>query len=200
HLTCDGAMAMELGAFTPFLWMTRARELIYDLLEEETGARLTYSFDRVGGMALPPTPGFKAATRGTLEQVESAIGEVERLLVANRIFLDRLEKVGIVSAEDAISLGWTGPCLRASGVPYDVRKAYPYLKYGEVEFDVPVGSTGDCADRFLVRLDEIKQSARIIQQCLQNMPDSGPMCIDDPAVVLPPKHEVYSTIEGDRKS
>jgi len=196
HLTCDAAMAMELGAFTPYLWMMRVRDLIYDLLEEETGARLTYSIDRVGGMQVPPTDGFKLNAQAVLERVLPVIGEVERLLVKNRIFLDRLENVGIVGAEDAISLGWTGPCLRASGVPYDVRKAYPYLKYGEVEFDVPVGSTGDCADRFLVRLDEIKQSARIIQQCLQNMPDSGPMCIDDPAVVLPPKHEVYSTIEG----
>src|SRR5690606_4905373 len=144
HLTCDGAMAMELGAFTPFLWMTRARDLIYDLLEEETGARLTYSFDRIGGVALPPTAGFRDTTRGVLEQVQSAIDEVERLLLGNRIFLDRLENVGIMSAEDAISLGWTGPCLRASGVPYDVRKAHPYLKYDEVEFDVPVGTTGDC--------------------------------------------------------
>jgi len=196
HLTCDGAMAMELGAFTPFLWMTRARDLIYDLLEEETGARLTYSFDRIGGVALPPTAGFRDTTRGVLEQVQSAIDEVERLLLGNRIFLDRLENVGIMSAQDAISLGWTGPCLRASGVPYDVRKAHPYLKYDEVEFDVPVGTTGDCFDRFVIRLEEMKQSMRIIRQALERMPDSGPMQIDDPVVVLPPKDEVYRTIEG----
>ncbi len=123
HLTCDGAMAMELGAFTPFLWMVKARDLIWDIMEEETGARLTHSFGRVGGMAKPPTESFKEHTRAVVKQVLSILAEVERLLLGNRIFLDRLEGVGKISAEDAISLGWTGPCLRAAGVPYDVRKA-----------------------------------------------------------------------------
>jgi NADH-quinone oxidoreductase subunit D len=196
HLTCDGAMAMELGAFTPFLWMMRARESIYELLEEETGARLTHSFGRVGGMAQPPTPHFKEHTRVTLERVMHTIDEVDRLLFANRIFLDRLENVGVMSAEDAISLGWVGPCLRASGVPYDVRKAHPYLKFADVDFDVPVGTNGDCLDRFMVRIEEIKQSVRIIGQCIERMPDSGPVNIDDPRVVLPEKEDVYTTIEA----
>jgi NADH-quinone oxidoreductase subunit D len=135
-------------------------------------------------------------TRVSLKPILSAIGEVERLLVGNRIFLDRLEKIGVVSAEDAVSLGWTGPCLRASGVAYDVRRAHPYLKYGEVEFDVPIGETGDCLDRFMVRMEEMKQSARIIRQCIDRMPESGPVQIDDPRIVLPPKEEVYTTIEG----
>jgi NADH-quinone oxidoreductase subunit D len=196
HLTCDGAMAMELGAFTPFLWMIKGREMIWDLMEEETGARLTHSFGRVGGMAQPPTDGFKDHALAVSRHILEIIGEVEKLLLGNRIFLDRLEGVGVVSTEDAISLGWTGPCLRACGVPYDVRKSHPYLKYAEVDFDVPVGQAGDSFDRFMVRIEELKQSARIIEQCVERMPDSGPVNVDDPRVILPPKDEVYSTIEG----
>jgi NADH-quinone oxidoreductase subunit D len=195
HLTCDGAMAMELGAFTPFLWMVKARDMIWDVMEEETGARMTHSFGRVGGMAKPPTDGFKEHSRAVVDQVLKIVDESEGLLLGNRIFLDRLEGVGIISAEDAISLGWTGPCLRASGVPYDVRKASPYMKYGEVEFDVPVGQTSDCLDRFLIRLAEIRQSARIVRQSLDRMSDHGPVNVDDPRVVLPEKSGVYTTIE-----
>jgi NADH-quinone oxidoreductase subunit D len=196
HLTCDGAMAMELGAFTPFLWMIKGREMIWEIMEEETGARLTHSFGRVGGMAAPPTDGFKEHTRAVVKHILGIVDEVERLLLGNRIFLDRLENVGVISAADAISLGWTGPCLRATGVPYDVRKAHPYLKYGEVDFDVPVGSTSDSFDRFMVRLAEMRQSARIIEQSLERMADKGPVNVDDPRVILPPKEEVYNTIEG----
>jgi NADH-quinone oxidoreductase subunit D len=189
-------MAMELGAFTPFLWMIKARDLIWDLMEEETGARLTHSFGRVGGMAEPPTDSFKDNARLVSRRILTVVDEVEKLLLGNRIFLDRLEGIGIISGEDAISLGWTGPCLRATGVPYDVRKAHPYLKYGEVDFEVPVGQTSDCFDRFMVRLAEIRQSARIVEQVLERMPSSGPVNVDDPRIVLPPKDEVYNTIEG----
>lgn len=196
HLTCDGAMAMELGAFTPFLWMIKGREMLWDLFEEECGARLTHSFGRVGGMAHPPTEGFKENALAVVKHILSIVEEVERLLLGNRIFLDRLENVGLISAEDAISLGWTGPCLRAAGVPYDVRKAHPYMKYGEVEFEVPVGTTSDCFDRFMVRIEEMKQSARIIEQCAERLADSGPVNVDDPRIILPPKEEVYNTIEG----
>jgi NADH-quinone oxidoreductase subunit D len=196
HLTCDGAMAMELGAFTPFLWMIKGREMIWDLMEEETGARLTHSFGRVGGMAHPPTDSFKENARAVSKHILSIIAEVEKLLLGNRIFLDRLENVGIISAEDAISLGWSGPCLRAAGIPYDVRKSHPYLKYGEVEFEVPTGTNSDCFDRFLVRIEEIKQSARILEQCLTRLADKGPVNVQDARIILPPKEEVYSTIEG----
>ena len=196
HLTCDGAMAMELGAFTPFLWMIKGREMLWDLFEEECGARLTHSFGRVGGMAHPPTDGFKENARAVVKHILTIVEEVERLLLGNRIFLDRLEGVGVISATDAISLGWTGPCLRAAGVAYDVRKAYPYLKYGEVDFEVPVGTTSDCFDRFMVRIEEMKQCARIIEQCSERLADSGPVNVDDPRVILPPKEEVYNTIEG----
>lgn len=196
HLTCTGAMAMELGAFTPFLWMIKCREMVWEVMEEETGARMTHSFGRIGGMAAPPTDGFKEHVRAVVKHIMQVLDEVEQLLLGNRIFLDRLENVGVISAEDAISLGWTGPCLRAAGVPYDVRKAHPYLKYGEVEFDVPVGSASDSFDRFMVRIAEMRQSARIIEQCLPRMADSGPVNVDDPRIILPPKDEVYNTIEG----
>jgi NADH-quinone oxidoreductase subunit D len=196
HLTCNGAMAMELGAFTPFLWFVKAREMVWDILEEETGARLTHSFGRVGGMAKPPTPDFKGLCRAALPRILELVEEGERMLLKNRIFIDRLENVGSISGADAVALGWTGPCLRATGVAYDIRKAHPYLKYDEVEFDVPVGSKGDTLDRFLVRLGEIRQSKRIIEQSIDRMADEGPINCDDPAVVLPEKMAVYTTIEA----
>jgi NADH-quinone oxidoreductase subunit D len=196
HLTCTGAMAMELGAFTPFLWFLKAREIIYDLLEEETGARLTHSFGRIGGVANPPSPSFKEMCRGALPRVVALVEEGEKLLLKNRIFLDRVQGVGAISQADAIALSWTGPCLRATGVAYDVRKAHPYLKYDEVDFSVPVGKNGDAADRFFVRLEEIRQSRRIIEQACDKMPDEGPVNADDPRVMLPAKDAVYTTIEA----
>lgn len=196
HMTCTGAMAMELGAFTPFLWFIKAREMIWDIMEEETGARLTHSFGRIGGMAKPPSESFAALCRATLPRVIGLIEEGEKMLLANRIFIDRLENVGVISGKDALALSWTGPCLRASGIAYDVRKAHPYLKYDEVDFEVPIGQRGDNLDRFLVRLAEIRQSARIVEQCLERMPTSGPVSVNDPRVMLPEKQEVYSTIEG----
>jgi NADH-quinone oxidoreductase subunit D len=196
HLTCTGAMAMELGAFTPFLWYIKAREMIWDILEEETGARLTHSFGRIGGMAFPPTDSLKEMCRTTLKAVLGLVEEGEGMLLKNRIFIDRLETVGIISGADAVALSWTGPCLRASGVPYDIRKAHPYLKYDEVDFEMPLGKNGDNLDRFLIRLAEIRQSARIILQACERMADDGPVNCDDPRVVLPPKDEVYTTIEG----
>ena len=196
HLTCNGAMAMELGAFTPFLYYIRGREMIWDIFEEETGARLTHSFGRVGGMAKPPTSFYKEMVRVTLPRVMKIVIDSEKLLLKNRIFLDRLENVGRISAEDALALSWTGPCLRSTGVNYDVRKAHPYLVYDRFDFDVPVGTTGDNYDRFMCRQEEIRQSMRIIEQALEQMPDDGPINVDDPRIVLPPKDEVYSTIEG----
>jgi NADH-quinone oxidoreductase subunit D len=196
HLTCNGAMAMELGAFTPLLWFIKGREMIYDIMEEETGARLTHSFGRVGGMAMPPSDNFKAMTKGVLQPILSIVKEAETLLLSNRIFMDRLQGVGTISAADAIALGWTGPCLRSTGVAYDVRKAHPYLVYDRLAFDVPVGQVGDNWDRFMVRLEEIRQSVRIIEQALEQMPDDGPINVDDPRIVLPPKEDVYTTIEG----
>ena len=196
HLTCTGAMAMELGAFTPYLWYVKAREMIYDILEEETGARLTHSFGRIGGMANPPTAALKEMCRNTITAVLGLVAEGEGMLLKNRIFIDRLEGIGIISGKDAVALSWTGPCLRASGVPYDVRKAHPYLKYDEVDFEMPLGKNGDNLDRFLIRLAELRQSAKIILQACDRMADEGPVNCDDPRVMLPPKQDVYTTIEG----
>jgi NADH-quinone oxidoreductase subunit D len=196
HLTCNGAMAMELGAFTPFLWFIKAREMVWDILEEETGARLTHSFGRVGGMAKPPSPDFKGMCRAALPRILELVEEGEKMLLKNRIFIDRLQNVGPISGAEAVGLGWTGPCLRSTGVAYDIRKAHPYLKYDEVDFDVPVGTRGDTLDRFLVRLGEIRQCKRIIEQSLERMADDGPINCDDPRVVLPEKMDVYTTIEA----
>jgi NADH-quinone oxidoreductase subunit D len=196
HLTCTGAMAMELGAFTPFLWFIKAREMVWDILEEETGARLTHSFGRIGGMAAPPTKDFKELVRTAVPRIIAIVEEGEKMLLKNRIFIDRLQGVGTISGADAVALSWTGPCLRASGVAYDVRKAHPYLKYDEVDFDVPIGSRGDTLDRFLVRLMELRQSGRILLQSADKMADEGPVNCDDPRYVLPEKHLVYTTIEA----
>ena len=196
HLTCTGAMAMELGAFTPFLWYIKAREMIWDILEEETGARLTHSFGRIGGMANPPTASLKEMCKNSIKAVLALVEEGEGMLLKNRIFLDRLEGIGVISGADAIALSWTGPCLRASGVAYDVRKSHPYLKYDEVDFDMPLGKNGDNLDRFLIRLAELRQSARIVLQACDRMADEGPVNCDDPRVMLPPKSSVYTTIEG----
>jgi NADH-quinone oxidoreductase subunit D len=196
HLTCDGAMAMELGAITPFLWFVKAREMVWDILEEETGARLTHSFGRIGGMANPPSRDFKGLCRAALPKIVGLVEEGERMLLKNRIFIDRLQNVGAISGADAVALGWTGPCLRATGVAYDIRKAHPYLKYDEVDFDVPVGTRGDTLDRFLVRLGEIRQSRRIIEQSIERMADDGPVDCEEPSVVLPDKMSVYTTIEA----
>jgi NADH-quinone oxidoreductase subunit D len=196
HMVCNGAMSMELGAFTPFLYFTRAREILWDIFEEETGARVTHSFGRVGGMAQPPTPFFKDMVRAGLPRVLALISDCEKLLLKNRIFLDRLEGIAKMSREDALALGWTGPTLRSTGVAYDVRRAHPYLVYDRLDFDVPVGSTGDNYDRFMCRMEEIRQSARIVEQAIAQMPDEGPIHIDDPRIVLPPKEDVYTTIEA----
>ena len=196
HLVSNGAGAMEVGAFTPLLWLLKAREWVFDVLEIETGARVTHSFGRIGGMALPPTPNFKENVLEILPKVLKTVKEVEDLLLPNRIFMDRTQNVGGISKERAIEYGLTGPCLRAAGVAYDVRKDNPYLVYDRFDFEVPVGEDGDAWDRFSVRLEEIRQSARIIEQALEQMPTSGPVSIDDPRVMLPEKGEVYTTIEG----
>jgi NADH-quinone oxidoreductase subunit D len=197
HMTCNAAMAMELGAFTPFLWMLKGREHIWDLLEEETGARLTHSFARIGGMAKPPTPQLKHRLEEVILSIEDILDECSKLLFKNRIFLDRLQGVGAITSAEAVQYGWTGPTLRSTGVAYDVRKAHPYLVYGALDFDVPVGTDGDNYDRFMVRHEEMKQSIRILRQCMKRMPDQGPIDVEGrPEVILPPKSEVYSTIEG----
>ena len=196
HLTCNSAGAMELGAFTPFLWCVKVRDWVWDILEQETGARLTHSFGRIGGMAKPPTPYLKDSVRAIIPQVHEVLAETESLLLKNRIFLDRMQGIGKLSRERALALGVTGPVLRSTGVDYDVRKATPYLLYDKVDFDIPIGHDGDNYDRFMVRFEEIRQSLRILEQCIDKMADEGPVNVDDPRVILPEKADVYSTIEG----
>jgi len=195
HLTCIGASAMELGGFTAFLYFLKAREWFYRLLEEVCGARLTVSYIRIGGVVQDLTDDFDARLTKLLTDTEGVMEEVETLLSNNRIFRGRMEDVGGISAADAIAWGVTGPCLRACGVDYDVRKDNPYGIYDRFEFDVPVGTTGDCYDRYLVRLEEIRQSIRILRQALKDMP-AGPVMIDDPRIALPAKRETYNTIES----
>ncbi len=195
HLTCVGASAMELGAFTPFLYLLKAREWLYTLLEEVSGARLTHSYVRVGGVSKDLPDGWLVKLEARLKEIEHALTEAEQMLNLNKIFRDRMAGIGAISRADAIAWGQTGPIGRAAGIDYDVRKDHPYSVYGEFEFDVPLGTTGDCLDRYLVRIEEIKQSMRILRQASAALPD-GPFIIDDGHIALPPKREAYNTIEA----
>lgn len=195
HLTCLGASAMELGAFTVMLYMMQAREYLWELVEEVTGARLTISYCRVGGLRDDLPAGFKEKTLQRLKDVKKHLDDSDRLLSKNRIFIDRMSGVGIISGEEAVTYGLTGPLLRASGVNYDVRKAFPYSGYEKFDFDIPLGTSGDNYDRFHVRLLEMYQSMRIIEQALRKLPE-GPINVDDPHIIMPPKDEVYGSIEG----
>ncbi len=195
HCTCLAAMTMELGAFSAFLYFIKVREWFYELLESVTGARVTYSWTRIGGVRWDIPEGFEEQTKKAIEKTLPVLKEIHGLFDKNRIFLERTVGVGVISKEDAISYGITGPFLRATGFYYDVRKAHPYLFYDEVEFEVPLGENGDTYDRYLVRLLEIEQSIRIIEQGLAKLP-KGPVMIEDPRLALPPKEQVYNTIEG----
>jgi len=173
HLTCIGAGAMELGAFTVFLYMIKAREFLWELVEMVTGARLTVSYCRVGGVKGDLPEGFEERCRKALEETRTVLKESDILLTRNRIFVDRMSGTGKISTEDAISYGITGPFLRGCGTAYDVRKDCPYAVYDRLDFDVPVGTRGDNLDRYLVRMEEMHQSMRMIEQALRDIPD-GP--------------------------
>jgi NADH-quinone oxidoreductase subunit C/D len=195
HLTCIAANAMELGAFTVFFYLIKSREDIYRLVESICGARLTTTYTRVGGVMADLPEDFAANLQGILRQLEEALRDGERMLRKNRIFYDRMRGTGIIGPEEAIALSFTGPVLRSAGVPYDVRKAHPYLIYDRLDFEVPVGEQGDNYDRYLVRMEEMRQSIRMVQQCMAQIP-SGPVQLDDARMTMPPKSEVYGTIEG----
>jgi len=195
HLTCLGMAANELGAISAGFYMIEAREFLYDLVEALTGARLTVTYCRLGGVMKDLPADMKARTAAALRQVRRVLADCDRLLSRNRIFLDRMTGIGALSPEEAISWGLTGPLLRACGVAYDVRKAHPYLVYDRMNFVVPTGTKGDNYDRFMVRMAELEQSMRIIEQALAEIPD-GPIMVNDPRFVLPPKPEVYGSIEG----
>jgi NADH-quinone oxidoreductase subunit D len=177
HLTCIAASAMEMGAMTVFLYFMKAREFLYEIVEDVTGARLTISYGRIGGVKgdLPAHLGDKLEE--ALKKVERELHEVDKLLTRNRIFVDRTRDIGVLTREDAASYGVTGPMARASGVNYDVRKAFPYFVYDRMDFDVPLGEKGDNYDRYLVRMEEMRQSIRIIRQAMREMPE-GPVAVD----------------------
>jgi len=195
HLTCVGAIGLELGGFSAFLYAIEARELIMDRMGELTGARLTTSFGRVGGLNRDLPEGWTERVLKSLDKIHELVVEVDGLLTNNRIFVDRTRGTGVITTQDALDYGFTGPCLRANGVAYDVRKAQPYWVYDRMHFDVPVGQNGDNYDRYLMRMEEMKQSDRIIRQALKEIAP-GPIIVDDWRIALPPKAEVYGTIEG----
>jgi NADH-quinone oxidoreductase subunit D len=195
HLTCLGANAMELGGFTVYFYLINAREVLYRLTDSVAGGRITPAYTRVGGLTRDLPAGFKADTAEAFKVLRKNLADAEALLTRNRIFYDRLHNTGAITKEEAIALSFTGPALRSTGVPLDVRKATPYLVYDRFDFDVPVGSNGDNYDRYLVRLEEIRQSARIVEQALAQLPD-GPVNHPGYDVILPPKEEVYGSIEG----
>jgi NADH-quinone oxidoreductase subunit D len=194
HLLGLGAFAMDAGAMTVFLHTFTQRETIYTLIESLTGARFTTSYTRVGGLARDLPEGWVAACRKFIEECSVAIDETDTLLTRNRIWVDRTKDIGIISKEDAIAYGLSGPNLRGSGVDFDLRKASPYLCYPELEFEIPIGSVGDCYDRYLVRMEEMRQSLRILRQALDKLP-SGPINVADGKVVLPPKQKVMTSME-----
>jgi NADH-quinone oxidoreductase subunit D len=195
HLVWVGTTAMDIGAVSVFLYTFQQREHIYDLHEAYSGGRITTSATRVGGMAAEIPPGFIDATRTFIDGLPRVLDEVERLLNGNAIWLGRNRDIGVIDGRTAINAGMSGPTLRATGVPYDVRKDAPYYDYETYDFDVPIGEHGDCLDRYLVRMEEMRQSLRIMSQALDRLPD-GPMNVDDPRVILPGKRDVMSDMES----
>ena len=194
HLMGMGAYAMDVGAMTVFLHTFTEREKIYNLCESLTGARFTTSYTRIGGLSRDLPPGWVDQCRKFANEITANIDETETLLSRNRIFVDRTQGVGAISKEDAIDYGLTGPNLRGSGIEHDLRRSQPYLIYDQLEFDVPVGTVGDCYDRYKVRIEEMRQSARILHQCLDKLP-GGAVNVNDGKIVMPPKQGVLTRME-----
>jgi NADH-quinone oxidoreductase subunit D len=195
HLVWLGTTCIDIGAFTPFLWSFQERERIYTLLEQWVGARLTTTLTRVGGMAADIPDGWLEGLKGFVQTFPNTIAEVDRMVTRNGIWVGRTIGLGVMTADEATNYGLSGPMLRASGVAYDVRKDFPYLDYETYDFDVPVGTNGDVYDRFLVRMEELRQSVRILEQAIKRLPD-GPVNIDDHRVILPPKSKATSDMES----
>jgi NADH-quinone oxidoreductase subunit D len=195
HLVFLGTAALELGAISMFWYCFRERDQILDLFELVTGSRMHTRYYQVGGLAEDIPKGFYPEARKFCEWMPKAIDEYETILSRNEIWLERTEGIGLLSADDAIALGQSGPVVRASGIDWDLRRDQGYLSYPEVDFDVPVYSNGDVYDRYKVRIDEMRQSTRIVEQCLDAMPE-GPWIADDRKVVLPPRHELHTSMES----
>ena len=195
HLLGMGVFGMDAGAWTPFMYTFTEREKLYTLFEELTGARFTTSYTRIGGVARDLPEGWMSKVEKFVDELPKAIDEVEKLLTRNRIFLDRTEGIGTISKEDAIAYGLTGPNLRASGVDLDLRKDKPYSGYEKYEFDVPIGTKGDCYDRYLVRIEEVRQSILIVKQVIASMPGGLWYAEDAKKIFAPPKEKVMTSME-----
>jgi NADH-quinone oxidoreductase subunit D len=195
HLVWLGTAALELGAISMFWYCFRERDAILDLFELVTGARMHTRYFQAGGLAEDIPPGFFTECRRFADVMDARVDEYEDILSRQAIWLERTKGIGLLSAEDAIALGQSGPVLRASGVDWDLRKADPYLAYDQVDFNVPVYPNGDVYDRYLVHMDEMRESTRIVQQALDGMPE-GPWIVDDRKIVLPPRHELHTSMES----
>ncbi len=195
HLFWLGTQALDIGAMTVFFWTFREREILLDMFEKLCGARLTLNYYRIGGVDSDFTPDLVTRLKAFLHTFPDKVNEYNQLLMSNRIWVGRTKDIAVISAEDAINFGLTGPTLRGSGVDYDIRKYEPYGAYDKVEWEVPVGKRGDTYDRYWVRMEEMRQSARIIAQCLDQMPE-GPIMADVPHVVPPPKAKVMRDMES----
>lgn len=196
HFVCNGANLVDMGALTNFWYLFQPREEILGLVESCCGARLLPTYTRIGGMAVDIPDDFNEHAWKIINRLPRLVDDVEKLVLRNRIFIERTEGIGAISREDAINHGFTGPCLRATGVPFDVRKARPYLGYENYDFDIPIAEGGDTLGRFMVRMEEIRQSLRIIRQALERGAPDGPVIVDDPYVALPPKEKVYNEMES----
>jgi NADH-quinone oxidoreductase subunit D len=196
HLVWVGTHAIDLGAMSVFLYGFREREELQKIFEMISGQRMMTSYFRIGGLALEPPPGYLDRIQRFLDIFPSRIQEYEDLLTRNRIWLGRTQGVGVLSAEDAIAFGVSGPSLRGSGVAYDVRKFFPYSSYEEFDFDVPVQTAGDCYARYLVRVAELSESMKIVRQAIGKIPAEGPIRTDAPGIVPPPREEMKTSIEG----
>lgn len=194
HLTCLAAMAMECGAFTVFLYKMKAREFIWDVIERTTGARMTTSYIRIGGVRADLHPDWKQDVQKAVIETRKVLKDVHGLLDRNKIFLNRTRDIATVSQEMAVNYGWTGPCLRSTGVYYDVRKAHPYLVYDKMDFEVPLGERGDNFDRYMVRMKEMEQSLRIIEQVIEKMPEPA-----DPTQIISGGVEPTEAIKASRR-
>jgi NADH-quinone oxidoreductase subunit D len=195
HLFWLGTQALDIGAMTVFFYTFRDREILLDWFNELCGARLTTSWYRIGGVERDFTPELIAKLAKFIDDFPAKIDECNLLLEKNRIWLARTQGIAVISAEDALSFGLSGPTLRGSGVDYDLRKYEPYAAYGDVEWSVPLGRNGDTYDRYWVRIEEMRESVKIVRQCLERLPD-GPYLADAPTVVLPSKDKVFTTLES----
>ncbi len=195
HIIWLGTHALDIGAMTVFLYSFREREWIMDLFEELCGARLTVSYPRIGGVRNDVSQHFLDSLWQFTEEFPARVDEYETLIDQNRIWLERTKGIGVISAKDAVNWGLTGPTLRGSGVDYDVRKAFPYDAYDQVEFEVPLGEKGDVYDRYRCRMLELRESNKIIRQCIEKLPEGAVLAPDAPKFVLPPKEALFSNME-----